>query len=50
MSSPQNDGHFKNCVGLLFSGVMVRFLEGGMGGAGGWGEGGADNQFCKLFH
>ena len=34
MSSPQNDGHFKNCVGLLFSGVMVRFLEGGMGGGG----------------
>ena len=47
MSSPQNDGHFKNCVGLLFSGVMVRFLEGkvfgGWNGGGGWGEGGADN-------
>ena len=42
MSSPQNDGHFKNCVGILFSGVMVRFLEGGSGGGGGgwWGGGG----------
>ena len=42
MSSPQNDGHFKNCVGILFSRVMVRFLEGESGGGGGgrWGGGG----------
>ena len=48
MSSPQNDGHFKNCVGILFSGVMVRFLEGGSGGGGGGRWGGRTISFVNY--